>query len=117
MIIEIDDEFRIRRYNSMNWVLERWGWKKPKNKPQYEAWIKCGYFSSPWRALRAFPEHLALSPGVEDLRSLSRRWESLMEPEAFGNIKAQMDKAGVGGPQWNASVKAAQKAIADAQKD
>ena len=94
MIIDIDDEFRIRRYNSMNWVIERHQEveRRVDLKPTGETYWKWdhndrNYYGSVKAALKALPDLVALSPSVESLTALNARLDRLSERiEELGRI-------------------------------
>lgn len=95
MIFVRVDNYRIRRQDQMNIVLERRAdepMKKPPSKVQAEheietmgdgsqrfwRWTVLGYYPSLTRALKAFPDHLAADPQITTLESFYARWEKTL---------------------------------------
>ena len=95
MIFVRVDNYRIRRQDQMNIVLERRSdepMEKPPQKlqPEHERelvtdgsevfwrWKIVGYYSSLSRALKAFPDHLARDEQITTLADFYARWEKTL---------------------------------------
>lgn len=75
MIIDLDDDWRIRRHDRHNFVIdERITVKNRDDDGERLEWVIRGYFSTLQSALLALPVHLAASSAVGDYNALKTRW-------------------------------------------
>lgn len=78
LIIQLSELARIRRRDPLNLVVEILETITPKDKPEHVEWKIKGYYSRLHSALKAVPDHLAMSPEIRSLRALTERWEAVI---------------------------------------
>ena len=82
LTINLDDEYRIRRYDSLNVVVERLvpGGKHPTTgEIGKDKWRILGFYGGLSQALSRIPDHLAMNPEIATLAEYRRRWDKLCE--------------------------------------
>ena len=86
MIINITDEYRVKTI-PMNFVLEQYRELKPRDKPSHHEWVFLGFYSGLASALRALPDHVALTEDLNDVAALSARLRDIAEGAAKRLLK------------------------------
>ena len=81
MIIDISDDFRIRRHDRFNFVVEELVTVQPKDetKPSRQDWRICGHYGSIASAFRGLPEALSFSESVTTYKEFLSRWDALIK--------------------------------------
>ena len=80
MIVTIADDWRVRRHDRMNFVVEERVEVQPKDedKPMRLDWKVRGYYSSIESAFSALPDHLSKSEAIETWAHLVDALEAII---------------------------------------
>lgn len=76
-MVHLDDRHRLARLNRLNIAFQILEERKDKEGKPIMQWINHGYYSRLQSALRAIPDHMAMSPAVRSLDDLTRLWVAL----------------------------------------
>lgn len=81
-IIQLDEFWRIRRYDGMNFVLEYFqeGGINQKTKTQAPPkWVIKGHYGGLDKAIAAIPTELPFDPRIKDFDTLRKRMDAIAE--------------------------------------
>lgn len=97
-VIQLDERWRIRRYDSRNFVIEYYqrGGVNPKTKKQApDRWDIKAYQSSLGGAIAALPSHLPFDPRIKDFATLRLQMEAIASrlDSCADEIVSEMEKS------------------------
>ena len=98
LTIQLDEHWRIRRYDDLNFVLEYFqagGINRRTKELGPDKWVIKGFYSGLADAIRALPIKVPLDPRIRDFDTLRRRLSAIAASleECAGELVGEMESS------------------------